>query len=159
MTSMTLCPPLARPLITGRSSRALLRRFARHRGGAAAVEMALVAPLLAGIMVGIANYAPELDQAHKMRDAVQAAGTYVMTGGTDPTAIQAVATNAWTGYASGDAVSVTQWCSCAGVTGSCNTLCADSTVPQGYTQISASMTYVGPLGSTPLSASQTVRTR
>ncbi|MGA0599616.1 TadE/TadG family type IV pilus assembly protein [Caulobacter sp. KR2-114] len=138
---------------------AVLRRFARDHGGAAAVEMALVSPLLAGLLVGIANYAPELDQAHKMRDAVQSAATYVMTGGSDPTAIRTVATTAWTGYGSGDTVSVSQWCSCAGVAGSCTTLCADSSVPQGYTTISASMTYVGPLGSQPITATQTVRTR
>jgi len=134
-------------------------RFARSKGGAAAVEMALVAPMLAAVLVGIANYAPELDQAHKMRDAVQSAATYVMTGGTDPTAIQTVATNAWTGYATGDSVTVTQWCACSGVSGSCSTLCSDQSVPQGFTQIAATMTYVGPLGSQTLNASQTVRTR
>jgi Flp pilus assembly protein TadG len=136
-----------------------LGAFFNHTGGAAAVEMALLSPVLALLLVGIANYAPELDQAHRMRDAVQSGATYVMTGGADPTAIQTVATSAWSGYTGGDTVTVSQWCSCAGIAGSCSALCADSSVPQAYTTIQASMTYAGPLGNQPLSASQTVRTR
>src|SRR5579859_7308187 len=61
------------------------------RRGAAAVEMALVAPFLAVVVAGIASYAPQLDRVHKMRDAVSTGAGYVMTGGTDPTTIQSVA--------------------------------------------------------------------
>jgi Flp pilus assembly protein TadG len=150
MTAMRLRPP---------SVLRVLNTWLRDRGGAAAVEMALVAPLLAAVLVGIANYAPELQTVHRMRDAVSTGALYVMTGGTDPTAIQTVTSNAWTGHGQSDQITVTQWCACAGVTGSCNSLCPDSTVPQGFTRINASTTYVGPLGSQSLGADQTIRTR
>jgi Flp pilus assembly protein TadG len=140
--------------------RKLLLHFLRERGGAAAVELALVAPFLAVILAGIATYAPELDKAHKMREAVSTGALYVMTGGSDATSIQNVSLQAWSGHVSGDTVSVAQWCACTGTTQSCNSLCPDGvTLPEGYTSITAASTYVGPLGSQALSAVQTVRTR
>lgn len=145
--------------MTLRALSRLLARLATHCGGAAAVELALVAPFLAVVVGGIATYAPELDKVHKMRDAVSTASLYVMTGGTTPSSIQSVALNAWTGHAGGDSITVTQWCSCAGVAGSCTSLCSDQTVPKGYTQISAASTYAGIAGTQALSAQQTVRTR
>jgi Flp pilus assembly protein TadG len=131
----------------------------RDERGAAAVELALVAPFLAVILAGIATYAPELDKVHKMQDAVSTGSLYVMTGGTNATSIQNVALTAWTGHTTGDSITVTQWCACGSVSGTCTSLCADSSVPTGYTSIAAASTYVGPLGSQSLSAVQTVRTR
>jgi Flp pilus assembly protein TadG len=133
--------------------------WSRDRSGAAAVEMALVAPFLAIIVAGIASYAPQLDRVHKMRDAVSTGAGYVMTGGTDATTIQSVAFSAWTGHGSSDSVTVTQWCSCAAVTSSCSALCSDGTVPQGFTEIAASTTYNGSGGSQVFNAHQTIRTR
>jgi Flp pilus assembly protein TadG len=139
--------------------RSTLRNWKNDRRGAAAVELALVAPFLAIIAAGIANYAPQLDRVHKMRDAVSTAADYVMTGGTNPDAIQSVGYSAWTGHGQSDSMTVTQWCSCAGVTSACNALCTDGTVPQGYTRIAASTNYSGPGGSQVFNADQTVRTR
>jgi Flp pilus assembly protein TadG len=136
-----------------------IRRWSKDRGGAAAVEMALVAPFLAVVVAGIASYAPQLDRVHKMHDAVSTGAGYVMTGGTDPTTIQSVAYSAWTNHGSSDTVTVTQWCSCAGVTSSCSALCTDSTVPQGYTKIAASTTYTGSGSNQTFNAEQTIRTR
>jgi len=139
--------------------RHLLSRWLKDRSGAAAVELALVTPMLAVVLAGIASYAPELDKVHKMREAVSSGSLYVMTGVTDPTAIRNMALKAWTGRTESDSVAVTQWCACAGVTGSCNTLCADNTVPLAYTRISASSQYSGVAGVQALAAQQTVRTR
>jgi Flp pilus assembly protein TadG len=137
----------------------LFRAWRNDRSGAAAVEMALVAPFLAVIVAGIANYAPQLDKVHKMRDAVTSGAGYVMSGGTDPTTIQNVTFSAWTGHGQSDSVTVTQWCTCAGITSSCTTLCTDSTVPQGFTRIAASTTYTSAAGSQVFNAEHTVRTR
>jgi len=54
---------------------------------------------------------------------------------------------------------VSQWCSCAGVAGTCTSLCADNTAPSAYTQVSAASSYTGLAGTQALSAQQTVRTR
>jgi Flp pilus assembly protein TadG len=144
--------------MTLRTLRKLLS-FLPDQRGAAAVEMALVTPFLAIIVAGIATYAPELDRVHKMHSAVSTAALYVMTGGTNPTSIQDVALSAWTGRTEGDTISVTQWCACGSSANVCTSLCADSTVPLGYTSITAAATYVGPMGSQSLSTVQTVRTR
>ena len=132
--------------------------FARE-DGAAAVELALVAPMLAIVVAGIAAYAPELAVVHAMRDAVSTGAQYVMTGGTDQTNIQTVTTSAWSGKLAADTVTVTQWCSCSGVQSVCTSLCADSSVPTGWTQISAATTYASPTGDKALSATQIIRTR
>jgi len=145
--------------MTTMTLRTVFNRFVHDRRGAAAVEMALIAPFLAAILAGIATYAPELDKVHKMRNAVSTAALYVMTGGTNASSIQNVAETAWTGRASGDTISVAQWCACSGSTSTCTSLCADATLPVGYTSITASGSYVGPLGSQALSAVQTIRTR
>lgn len=139
--------------------KSILARWLGDKSGAAAVEMALVAPLLATIVAGIATYAPQLAVVHAMRDGVSTAAQYVMTGGTDPNAIQSVASSAWTGKQISDSVAVSQWCTCLGVTSSCNTLCSDSSVPLGWTQISASTIYASPLGNKTFTATQLIRTR
>ncbi|HEX4181648.1 MAG TPA: TadE/TadG family type IV pilus assembly protein [Caulobacteraceae bacterium] len=137
----------------------LVRSWRKDRRGAAAVEMALVAPFLAIVVAGIVNFAPQLDHVHRMRDAVTSGANYVMSGGTDATTIQNVTFSAWTGHVQADSVNVTQWCTCAGVTSSCSTLCADNTVPQGFTKIAASTTYSSANGPQVFNAQDTVRTR
>ena len=135
------------------------RTWLADRGGAAAVEMALVAPFLAIVATGIANYAPQLDTVHRMRDAVSSGSDYVMSGGSVPATIQAVTLGAWTGHSQSDSVAVTQWCTCLGVTSACTSLCSDGSVPQGFTRIAASTTYTSLTGSQVFDANQTIRTR
>ncbi|HEX7760999.1 MAG TPA: TadE/TadG family type IV pilus assembly protein [Caulobacteraceae bacterium] len=137
----------------------MLARWLGDKNGTAAVEMALVAPVLAIVVAGIATYAPELAVVHAMHDAVSTGAQYVMTGGTDATSINTVTTTAWTGKQSSDTVAVAQWCSCAGATNSCTTLCADASVPLGWTQITASTVYVSPTGNQTLTSTQLIRTR
>ena len=136
-----------------------LRRILRDSQGAAAVEFALVLPFLAAILIGIGNLAPVLGATHAMRDGVSAGSLYVMSGGRNPTTIRDVTLAAWTGHSNSDVVTVTQYCTCADVQGSCTTLCADGTIPVGYTSIHASTVFSGLNGTTPLSADQLIRTR
>jgi Flp pilus assembly protein TadG len=137
----------------------ILRTWLADRRGTAAVEMALVSPFLAIVVAGIAQVAPEINAVHRMHDAVASGAQYVMSGGSNPTTIQAVTVAAWTGHVPADTVTVNQWCTCAGATSDCSTLCSDSTVPQGFTQIAASTTYSGWAGNQVLNSAQTVRTR
>ncbi len=139
--------------------KATCRRCLNDRRGVAAVEFALIAPVLAAVVAGIAMVSPFLAANNGMHDAITAGSRYVMAGGTSPAAIQSVTQSAWSGYKSSDSVTVTQYCSCAGVQGACTTLCADGTVPQGYTVIATSLPYTGLLGSQTVTAQQTVRTR
>jgi Flp pilus assembly protein TadG len=127
--------------------------------GVAAVEFALIAPVLAVVVAGIALVAPFVQANNAMRDGLTAGSRYVMAGGTSPTVIQSITLSAWPGHGSSATATVTQYCSCAGVQNACTNLCADGTVPQGYTVIQTSSPYGGSLTQQTITAQQTIRTR
>lgn len=135
------------------------RRLVRERGGAAAVEFAIAMPFLAAMLIGTVQYGGMIIANQQMHDGVANAAVYVMRGGSDATTIQSMATTAWPNKPADAAVSVTQACSCAGVTQSCDTLCANGSYPQSFTTISASGTYTGVWGSQSMSTTQVVRTQ
>ncbi|MBV9997139.1 MAG: pilus assembly protein [Caulobacteraceae bacterium] len=137
-----------------------LRRLGAQEDGAAAVEFALLLPVLAALMVGVIQYGGMVFAYQQMHDGVDAGAVYVMRGGTDSTAIHDVALGAWPNKPSDAAVTVTQACTCAGGTADCSSTCADGSYPQTFTTISATGTYAGPLGSAQsMSATQIVRTQ
>jgi Flp pilus assembly protein TadG len=136
-----------------------LRSLAADQSGAAAVEFALVLPFMAAIVIGIATVAPLISAHHAMRDGVSAGSLYVMSGGRNATTIRDVTLAAWTGHTDSDTVTVTQYCTCGDVEGSCTTLCGNGVVPSGYTRIEASTVFSGLGGTKSLSAHQLVRTR
>ena len=142
-----------------RTSFQSLRRAARHVGGAAAVEFAIVMPFLAAMLIGVVQYGGMVIAYQQMHDGVSNAAVYVMRGGSDATTIKSIATSAWPNKPADATVNVNQACSCAGVTQVCSTLCADGTYPQSYTTISASGTYTGVWGNNSMSTSQVVRTQ
>jgi Flp pilus assembly protein TadG len=135
------------------------RRLAGAVGGAAAVEFAIVTPFLAAMLFGVVQYGGMIVANQQMHDGVAAAAVYVMRGGSDASTISSIATGAWPNKPSDAAVTVTHVCSCAGVTQSCSTLCADNSYPQAFTTISATGTYTGVWHSASMSTSQVVRTQ
>jgi Flp pilus assembly protein TadG len=139
--------------------RGVLARLFSATGGAAAVEFAMVLPLLTAFLVGIIEYGGMLIAYDRMHDAVASGAVYVMRGGNDATAIHDVAVSAWPSPPSDAAVTVSQQCTCAGVTASCSSLCADQSYPQSFTSISASGTYTGLWDTKAMSSSQVVRTQ
>lgn len=132
-----------------------IRRLLRHQGGAAAVEMALIAPLLAGLLGWIVSAAIEVNTQNAVREAVNSGALYVMRGGTDPDQIRDVALAAWSGPADQLAVAVTQHCSCGGVTASCTVLCADQSTPERFSRVRGQLRGDG----SSFVSEQTVRTR
>jgi Flp pilus assembly protein TadG len=136
-----------------------IRRAAVDLRGAAAVELALVLPLLAVLAAGVIQYGGQILAYQKMHNGVAAAALYVMRGGSGSSTIRSVALGAWRDQPSDASVSVSQYCSCASVVSSCSTLCSDSSYPQGYTTISASGSFAGPFASQSMSTIQVVRTQ
>lgn len=65
---------------TGKRAGALLRRFARHRGGATAVEFAMIAPLLFGTLFAIMESGTLYLKATAMEAGVEEAKRVTMTG-------------------------------------------------------------------------------
>jgi Flp pilus assembly protein TadG len=135
------------------------RAFAGANGGAAAVEFAIVLPLLVGLVVGVVQYGVEIIANQQMHNGVASAAMYIMRGGSGVSSIQNVAMGAWPNPPSDAAVSVTQACQCNGAGAACGALCADQSYPQSFTTITATGTYVGIFGSQAMSASQVVRTQ
>jgi Flp pilus assembly protein TadG len=135
------------------------RRLRQATHGAAAVEFAIVVPFLAAMLVGVIQYGGMIIANQRMHDGVSAAAVYVMRGGTDATNIKSIATGTWSSAPADANVTVTQACSCAGVTQACSLLCTDGSYPQNYTTISATGTYTGVCGNQSMSTSQVVRTQ
>lgn len=136
-----------------------VRRLSQATRGAAAVEFAIVVPFLAAMLIGVIQYGGMIIANQQMHDGVSAAAVYVMRGGSDATNIQSIATSTWPNPPSDAKVTVSQFCSCAGVTSSCSSQCPDLSYPQGYTTIAATGTYTGVWGNQAMSTTQTVRTQ
>jgi Flp pilus assembly protein TadG len=136
-----------------------LRSLRAATGGAAAVEFAIIVPILATFAGGIIQYGGMIVAYNQMHDAVESGATYVMRGGTDATAVQSVTTNSWPHAPADAAVTVRQFCQCAGANAVCSALCADSSYPQSFTTISATGTYAGLWSTSSMSTVQVVRTQ
>src|SRR5262249_5612730 len=100
-----------------------LRAAARSTSGAAAVEFAIILPVLAAFVIGIIQYGGMIIAYDQMHDAVSSGAVYVMRGGSTSATIKSVATNAWANPPGDANVNVSQACLCAGLTSSCSSLC------------------------------------
>jgi Flp pilus assembly protein TadG len=136
-----------------------LSSLPRAASGGAAVEFALVLPLLTAFIVAIIQYGGMLIAYDQMHDAVSSSAVYVMRGGTNQTAIHDVAVSAWANKPSDASVSVSQTCVCLGVGATCSALCSDGSYPQSFTSIGATGSYTGLWGNQAMSSSQIVRTQ
>ena len=137
----------------------LRSRFSRDQRGAALVEFAMIAPILALGIVLTGDTATLVSRYFDMRAAVSSGSQYVMLGGTEVTVARQVATQSWTSQAQGSTVDASKACLCSGTTNACNALCPDQSVPQTYYTIQAASSFQGTLISMPLSAQQVVRVR
>lgn len=136
-----------------------LNRLWRRAGGNAAVEFALILPVLSTIVITVADVSSIAVGTSEMQTAVRASVQYLMNGGTNTTTAQTMATNAWNSEPSGGTVSVTEACYCSGASHSCTTLCGDNTSPQAYYTVIASATLGGNMISRAQSVTETVRTK
>ena len=134
-------------------------RFLAAARGAAAVEFAIILPVLAAMVIGIAQYGGMVIAYQQMHDGVEAGAVYVMRGGSDMTAAKDISLGAWPNKPGDASVTATHTCSCAGVSNSCTSLCPDNSYPQAFTTIAASGTYSGLYGSQSMSTTHVVRTQ
>ena len=142
-----------------RALTSICRRLFNSVQGAAAVEFALIVPVLAALVLGIIQYGGMIIANQQMHDGISSGAVYVMRGGSDATAIYDITVSAWPNKPADASVTVNQSCKCAGATSTCSSLCADQSYPQSYTSIAATGTYTGLWGSQSMSATQVVRTQ
>jgi len=137
----------------------LLAKVRRDKRGTSAVEFALIAPVLAGVVVALADVNNMSMGATNMQAAVRAGAQYAMAGGTDPTAAESTADAAWTRKPGGGTIDASRVCKCAGVAQDCNTVCSDNQWPELYMTVTATGHFGGNFYSMDKTITETVRVR
>jgi len=136
-----------------------LRNFLGDRSGLAALEFALIAPLLSAILLLGADTWLNVSQHEDMRTALQSGARYYQSGGADDPTAQLVAQNAWRARPADGTVSVARSCTCGTTPDDCATLCAGNNPPSVFLTLTAQGTYSGLLQSHAFSVNDTVRVR
>lgn len=122
-----------------------LADFVRDRKGAAAVEFALIAPLLAMMIILTVDLGMGIFSKMQVEDAAQAGAQYAIIHGFDSSAISSVVTNATSNSGISSSPAPVQFCGCpsaAGITAaSCSGVCSTGNAPGTYVTVSAQGTY------------------
>jgi Flp pilus assembly protein TadG len=136
-----------------RSLLSFARRLGSERAGASAVELALVAPMLVGLVLPMVDLAFGAYNKMRVQDSAEAGAQYALQSGYNSGSVSSAAKNA---TVLGNAVTVTSasacYCVTAGVipttTSVCGAACADGTTAGTYVTVNTQATY------TPLIVSQ-----
>ncbi|MBZ9821327.1 TadE/TadG family type IV pilus assembly protein [Mesorhizobium sp. CA4] len=123
------------------------RRFMpaiRDEAGIAAVELALVLPVLCAALLGIMDGWSYVTGSLSMRAGVKTAANLVMAGSADDSAIQAAALASWENKPSDAQVAISRIYQCGTTIVDASTLCSGSKAPSVYVQIQASGTWIPP---------------
>jgi len=134
-------------------------KILKDERGIAAIEFALIVPVLVGMLLFGADGWLQFDQTSKMRSALQAGARYYQGGGSDDAAAANLAMQAWAPHPDDGQVSVVRSCLCGNLPAACSTLCANSNLPTAYVNFTASGTYTGLLHTASLTQSGAVRIR
>ena len=141
------------------SARARAPHFLRNRSGGAAIELALIAPVLAVALVGIADLSMRIFDRLNMQSAVRAGLQYTMSGGGDLVAARAIVLDAWTDRPADASVVAELYCLCGETVTVCTNSCSGGAPPKAYTRINASGTLGRFFFSEPVSSSEAARVR
>lgn len=112
--------------------------------GVAAVEFALVLPILCVALLGIVDGWSYVTSSLTMRAGVKTAANLIMAGSTDDTATSAVAISSWEKRPEDGQVTLSRIYMCGTTVVDASTLCSGPKVPSVYVQIQASATWVPP---------------
>ncbi|MDX8440593.1 TadE/TadG family type IV pilus assembly protein [Mesorhizobium australafricanum] len=119
-------------------------RFGRDRAGIAAVELAMVMPVLCAALLGVTDGWSYVTSSLAMRAGVKTAANFVMAGATDDNAIQAAALASWEQKPADAAVAVSRIYQCGTTVVTSTTICSGQKVPSVFVQIQASGTWIPP---------------
>lgn len=112
-----------------------LRRFWTSNSGVAAVEMALLTPVIAGLALASFSIWESGLRRQNAHNALDVASQYYMNGGSDDTVAQTLAASAWTSRPQTSSLSVRRDCRCVVTPLACNTSCSDGSPPATYVSI------------------------
>lgn len=131
----------------------------RDDRGIAAIEFALIVPVLVGMLLFGLDGWLRIDATSKMRSALQAGSRYYQSGGSDDTAAANLAMQAWAAAPRDATVNTARSCMCGTTPASCTALCANNNLPTAYISLTATGTFTGLMHSEPLTQSGAVRIR
>lgn len=116
-----------------------LRRFARATSGGAAVELAVVFPVLLLLIIGVVDYGRVLYTAVTVANAARAGAEY---GASDPP-LSAMDTVGMKAYAQADGnnagtltLAAQRYCECSGTATAC-VACSGGAAPEVYVEVTA----------------------
>ena len=136
-----------------------LRHYLCARGGAAAVEFGLIAPVLAVMMLGVSQVSAIVSESSAMETASRAAIQYVLNGGSDMSLADTAGLQAWYNKPADATLAASEFCTCDGTTASCTQTCPDGSVPQLYVTVISTGDLGGTVFSLNRTQTQTVRVR
>lgn len=140
-------------------------RMFRSDSGVAAVEFALVLPILCLVLLGIIDGWSFVSSALSMRAGVKTAANLVMQGAVEDTTIQAVALSSWENHPDGAQVAVSRKYMCGNIVADPSVLCDTLKAPSVFLVIQATATWSPPFSfgafslSRELSHQQVIRVR
>lgn len=140
----------------GKISRAFAS-LVKKNDGVAAVEFALVLPVLASIAILMPDVSQAVVGVVQMESAAQASVQYAMEGGTDMSTAQSIGMQAWTSKPSNAAMTTSEYCLCGASPGTCGQTCPDGSSPGTYFSVTASGTFGGSVISFQKSVTRAVR--
>ncbi|MGD2131529.1 MAG: pilus assembly protein [Maricaulaceae bacterium] len=146
---------------TFRRARAAFASFAKRRDGVAATEFALIAPILAGMLLGVIELGMVTYDRTDMHASLRNGAQYFMAGGDDIEAARSIVVQSWAAAAEGETASIdiVSYCECAGAGAPCGALCQDDSVPDVFKELRATTILDGIFGTYEIEANETVRTR
>ncbi|TGY89032.1 pilus assembly protein [Marinicauda algicola] len=133
--------------------------FLAERRANAAIEFALIAPVLAAMLIGLVDFGRMTFERSDMLAAARSGSQYFMAGGTDTARAQTIIESAWTHMPASAVVNVHRLCECAGAAAQCYQPCADGSVPVSYAVIELSAELDGVFVDYSNAASDKVRIR
>jgi len=143
--------------------RAKTAELAASRCGAAAVEFAILIPVIATGLLGVGNYGLVVFEKMELVSAARAGAQQAMVNGADTASIKAVVVASTNLNITTTNVAVADVCWCAdtaaGTAWTCGVSCTDGGDAQHYTEVTVSEDYALLLLGTTLSLSESVRIR
>ena len=137
----------------------MTRTFLSDRRGNAAVEVALIAPSLAGLFLTSYGIWEAATRGRDMNSALDAGAAYYMNGGSDDAAAKLTLQSAWQNRPANVSVGVDRSCMCQAVPLACTSLCTDNSAPGEYVDMKLSATDPNALSSPQILKHRVVRVR
>jgi Flp pilus assembly protein TadG len=137
----------------------MTRTFLSDRRGNAAVEFALVAPILAALFLTSYGIWEASARGRDMSSALDAGAADYMNGGADDAAAKLILQSAWQNKPTDASVDLTRNCMCQTVPLACTSLCADNSAPADYVDMKLGATDPDALRSPQILTHRVIRVR